>query len=110
MLRRYLPLLLLVATAALGARVEAQPYHVGSVTEPPWSTQYTPPLGERSFQEQQPEERVRETPVADIIATRLGLTDGTVELFRYRTDNGTADGRNFDGVVDGGGLKLKLTW
>ncbi len=53
---------------------------------------------------------LQEKPVGELIATRLGLVEGSAELFRYRVENAPSDATTFDGVVDGGGIKLKLTW
>lgn len=53
---------------------------------------------------------MRERPIGELIATRLGLVEGSAELFRYRVENAPSDATMFNGVVDGGGIKLKLTW
>lgn len=51
-----------------------------------------------------------ERPVGEVIAIRLGIAQGRAELFRFRVENAPSDKTMLDGVVDGGGLKLKLTW
>ena len=51
-----------------------------------------------------------ERPIADIISTRLGIGEGKVEFFRYRLENAPSNATVLDGVVDGGGIKLKITW
>lgn len=51
-----------------------------------------------------------ERPVADIISARLGIGEGKVQLFRYRLENAPSNATVLDGVVDGGGIKLKLNW
>lgn len=53
---------------------------------------------------------MKERPIGELIATRLGLVEGSAELFRYRVENAPSDATMLDGVVDGGGIKLKLTW
>ena len=53
---------------------------------------------------------MRERPIGELIATRLGLVEGSAELFRYHVENAPSQATMFDGVVDGGGIKLKLTW
>ena len=63
----------------------------------PWAGQRTVPV-------------MQERPVGELIATRLGLVEGSAELFRYRVENAPSEATMFNGVVDGGGIKLKLTW
>ncbi len=65
--------------------------------EQPWATQ-------------RPEVQLREQPIADILATRLGIARGSAELFRYRLENAPSNATVLRGQVDGGGIKLKLTW
>lgn len=63
----------------------------------PWTGERTVPV-------------IQERPIGELIATRLGLVEGSAELFRYRVENAPSQATMFDGVVDGGGIKLKLTW
>ncbi len=49
-------------------------------------------------------------PVGDVIAARLGIAGGHAELFRIRVEEAPSDKTVLDGVVDGRGFKLKLTW
>lgn len=63
----------------------------------PWAGQHAVPV-------------MRERPIGELIATRLGLVEGSAELFRYRVENAPSEATMFNGVVDGGGIKLKLTW
>ena len=53
---------------------------------------------------------MQERPIGELIATRLGLVEGSAELFRYRVENAPSEATMFNGAVDGGGIKLKLTW
>ena len=53
---------------------------------------------------------VTEKPIGEILATRLGLADGTAELFRFRVENAPSSKTMLDGFIDGGGIKLKLSW
>ena len=102
-------LLVLIAALAAGGQVCAEPlrmpderlanydaYSAPQIAEP-WIGQRAVPV-------------MREQPVGELIATRLGLVEGSAELFRYRVENAPSDATMFDGVVDGGGIKLKLTW
>ena len=65
---------------------------------------------EQPWVSQQLTSQLVERPVADIISTKLGIGEGRVEFFRYRLENAPSNATVLDGVVDGGGIKLKLTW
>jgi hypothetical protein len=54
--------------------------------------------------------RLVERPLAEIILTRLGIAEGKVVLFRYRLEDAPSQATVLNGVVDGGGFKLKLSW
>ena len=45
-----------------------------------------------------------------MLAARFGLAEGTAELFRYRMDNSASEHAQLDGLIDGGGIRLKLSW
>jgi hypothetical protein len=51
-----------------------------------------------------------QAPVASLIAAQLGLVQGHVELFRYRVENAPSAKTVFDGTIDGGGIRLRLSW
>lgn len=53
---------------------------------------------------------ITEKPIGEILATRLGVADGTAELFRFRVENAPSSKTVLDGMIDGGGIKLKLSW
>jgi hypothetical protein len=57
-----------------------------------------------------PNGRLDERPVGDLIALRLGIVNGRAELFRFRVEDAPSDKTLLRGVLDGGGLKLKITW
>ncbi len=59
---------------------------------------------------QQPNIRLDERPIGELIATRIGLVNGSAELFRFRVEDAPSEKTMLNGVIDGGGLKLKLTW
>ena len=59
---------------------------------------------------EQPNLRLTERPIGELIAVKLGLANGRAELFSYRLENAPSNSTKLDGVVDGGGVKLKLTW
>jgi hypothetical protein len=53
---------------------------------------------------------LQERPIADLIATKLGIAEGSAELFRYHLENAPSEKTMFDGAIDGGGIRLKLSW
>ncbi|HJW41253.1 MAG TPA: hypothetical protein VJ476_08500 [Rhizomicrobium sp.] len=59
---------------------------------------------------EQPNFALTEKPVGEIIAIKLGFAEGRAELFRYNLEDASSEKTTLDGVVEGGGLKLKLTW
>jgi hypothetical protein len=59
---------------------------------------------------QQPNPHLTEKPIGEVVAARLGLVNGSAELFRFRVENAPSSRTMLDGLVDGGGIKLKLTW
>lgn len=108
-MRRYDALLALLTALCAGGPACAEslqmpdqrPVYVDGYSSPqiavPWTGDRVTPV-------------VVERPIGELIAARLGLVEGSAELFRYRVENAPS-GRTFlDGVVDGGGIKLKLTW
>ena len=58
----------------------------------------------------QPDARLTERPVGELIAVRLGLANGRAELFSYHLENAPSNTTMLNGVVDGGGVRLKLSW
>ena len=70
----------------------------------------TSPPADQVWQPQRPETQLVERPIADLIAARLGLVKGSAELFRYHLVNAPTNGAMLRGQIDGGGIKLKLTW
>jgi len=65
---------------------------------------------EQPWQGEQAVTCVAEQPIGEIIKQRLGLVNGSAELFRYQVQGAPSDKTMLDGVIDGGGVKLKLTW
>jgi hypothetical protein len=65
---------------------------------------------ERPWQAEQPQQTVHERPIGEIVAAKLGIVRGSAELFRYQVESAPSSRTTLDGVVDGGGVKLKLTW
>ena len=49
-------------------------------------------------------------PIGDVIAMKLGLVRGRVQLFRFHIENAPSNATLLRGEIDGGGVKLKLTW
>jgi hypothetical protein len=65
---------------------------------------------EQPWAAQRPEVQLTEQHLADLIATKLGVARGSAELFRYRLENAPSNATVLRGQIDGGGIKLKLTW
>jgi len=65
----------------------------------------TPP-----FASERPDPGLVEQPIAEVIAARLGIAQGKVELFRYHLEGAPSPMTDMRAVVDGGGLKLKISW
>jgi hypothetical protein len=59
---------------------------------------------------QRPEPQLVERPVADLIATKLGVAEGSAQLFRFRLENAPSNATVLKGQIDGAGIRLKLTW
>ena len=101
-------LLSLTATAAAGSAQGAplvmpdfKPSHIDA---------YNTPNIERSWTNQTPTARLAEQPIGEVIRRRLGIVDGSAELFRYQVQGAPSDKTVLDGAIDGGGIKLKLSW
>jgi hypothetical protein len=75
----------------------AWPAYSSRQIEQPWATQ-------------RQEAQLTERRIADLIATRLGVAQGSAELFRYRLENALSSSTIIKGQIDGGGIRLKLNW
>ena len=56
------------------------------------------------------EPQLSERPIGELIATKLGVAEGSAQLFRYRLENAPSNSTILRGEIDGGGIKLRLTW
>jgi len=101
--------LLLLTAAALAAPAGAAQLVMPDV-KPLYTNAYDRPEIAQPWVSQQPDLRLTERPVGELIAVKLGLADGRAELFSYRLENAPSEKTMLNGVVDGGGVKLKLTW
>ena len=101
--------LLLLTAAALAAPAGAAQL-VMPDAKPLYTNAYDRPEIAQPWVSQQPDLRLTERPVGELIAVKLGLADGRAELFSYRLENAPSEKTMLNGVVDGGGVKLKLTW
>jgi len=70
---------------------------------------YSQPI-EEPWRPQRPETTLVERPIAEIIAAKFGIARGSVQLFRYRLEDAPSSATMFYGQIDGGGIKLRLTW
>ncbi len=99
---------LLAASAAAGPASAARLVIPDSNPEP--YSAYATHAIEQPWTSQRPETQLHEQPIGEIIAARLGLAEGSAELFRYNLENAPSTRTQLDGVIDGGGIRLKLTW
>ena len=74
-----------------------------------WSA-YSARQIEQPWAAQRPEAQLTELHIADLIAARLGVARGSAELFRYRLENAPSSSTILKGQIDGGGIRLKLSW
>ena len=65
---------------------------------------------EQPWTGEQPTTRIAEQPIGEVISRRLGLVDGSAQLFRYQVQGAPSDKTVLDGAIDGGGIRLKLSW
>ena len=65
---------------------------------------------EQPWTGEQPVAQVAEQPIGEVISRRLGLVDGSAQLFRYQVNGAPSDKTVLAGAIDGGGIKLKLSW
>jgi hypothetical protein len=108
-MRATLILLSLTAIAVAGGGAQAaglvmpefRPSHVDAYNSPniarPWTNQV-------------PNAQLAERPIGEVISRRLGIVDGSAELFRYQVEGAPSDKTVLDGAIAGGGIKLKLSW
>lgn len=109
-MRKGFTVLFALATTALAACGAQAASLVMPVEEPVRYEAYASrPIAE-PWRNQVPDLRVTEKPMGELIAARLGLVNGSAELFGYRVEGAPSDKTMLDGVIDGGGVKLKLTW
>ncbi|MBL6853791.1 MAG: hypothetical protein ISS15_14405 [Alphaproteobacteria bacterium] len=107
-MRATLILLSLTAVAAAGSAQAAglvmpqfKPSHIDA---------YNAARVEQPWTGEQPAARIAEQPIGEAISRRLGLADGSAQLFRYQVQGTPSDKAVLDGMVDGGGIRLKLSW
>ena len=97
-----------IVAVAVGAR--AQPL-IMPQDKPSHYDAYNTPRIEQPWVSQAPDSRLAEKPVGEMLRTRLGIVDGSAELFRYQVEeDGPSNHAVLDGAVSGGGIRLKLSW
>lgn len=101
-------LLLLTAAAIAGPADAAQ--LVMPDAKPLYTNAYDRPEIAQPWVSEQPNLKLTDRPVGELIAVKLGLANGQAELFSYRLENAPSDKTMLNGVIDGGGVRLKLTW
>jgi hypothetical protein len=100
--------LLLVLMPLAGPAAAAQ--LVLPETKPIFSNAYNRPEIAQPWASRLPDLQLRERPVGELIGIKLGFAHGRAELFRYDLENAPSDKTTLNGVLDGGGVKLKLDW
>jgi hypothetical protein len=93
----------LAGSGALAAQLKMpadahEPYEAYTTVQmgEPWSTR--------------PRLTLIERPIGDVLAARLGVAEGSAQLFQFRLENAPSRSTMLKGFVDGGGIKLKLSW
>jgi hypothetical protein len=108
---KFLSLLVLTAVAAMAGRAHATVILMPDMKPAANTEAYNSPRIEQPWVNEQPQQaRLAERPIGEIISQRLGLANGTAELFRYQVQGAPSDKTMLNGVIDGGGIKLKLSW
>ena len=101
--------LALTAALAAGGPASAARLVIPDSNPEPYSAYATRAI-EQPWNSQRPETQLHEQPIGELLAARLGLAEGSAELFRYNLENAPSTRTQLDGVIDGGGIRLKLTW
>jgi hypothetical protein len=109
-MRVLLAIAFLIGAAALAATPAAAARLVMPDDPPETYSAYASQEIQQPWASRQPNSQIQERPIAEIIATKLGVAQGSAELFRYHMENAPSAATQLRGVVDGGGIKLKLTW
>ncbi len=95
--------------AALAGRAAAAPLVLPDA-RPTYYNAYDQPEIAQPWDSGRPDLHLSEQPIGEVIAVRLGIAHGRAELFSYHLENAPSDKTMLDGVIDGGGVKLKMTW
>lgn len=101
--------ILLVTAAAAASPACAARLTIPDDNRVAWSA-YSSSQIEQPWSTQRPEAQLTEMHIADLIAAKLGVATGSAELFRYRLENAPSSSTVIRGQIDGGGVRLKLTW
>jgi len=103
--------ILIVSAASLAAAgARAQPLVLPQDKPAPYDA-YNSPRIEQPWVNQVPDSRLAEKPIGEVLRARLGMADGSAELFRYEEIDGDPSNHAvLDGAVSGGGIQLKLSW
>ncbi len=100
---------LLVTAVAAASPACAAKLNIRDDNSVAWSA-YSSNQIEQPWAPQRPESQLTELRIADLIAAKLGVARGSAELFRYRLENAPSSSTILRGQIDGGGVRLKLTW
>jgi len=109
-MRTVLYVSMLLGTAVFAAApARAATLNIPSNFHAAYSAYASQPI-ERPWSPQRPEPQLVEHPIGDIIAMKLGIAQGSAQLFRFRLENAPSNATELRGQIDGAGIKLKLNW
>lgn len=101
----------LFGVLVLSGLLAASPVIAGGPTDKPvdfWRASYMP---KRLPRERSADEiRFTEPSYGQALADRLGVVNGTAEVFHYQLDKGNNGKTAIDGGVGGNGVKLRMRW
>jgi hypothetical protein len=101
---------LLFSTALLAAApARAAGIYIPNDFQAAYSAYSSQPI-EQPWAPHRPEAQLVEHPIGDIIAMKLGIAQGSAQLFRFRLENAPSNTTELRGQIDGAGIKLKLNW
>ena len=104
----YLAILLVTAVAAASPACAAR-LNIPDDSKAAWPA-YSARQIEQPWAPQRPEAQLTEMHIVDLIAAKLGVATGSAELFRYRLENAPSSSTVIRGQIDGGGVRLNMTW
>lgn len=102
-------ILLLTSAIVAASAASAAPLILPDDNQAFYSAYVSQPI-ERPWETHFPEPRLVERPIAEVMATKLGMAEGSAQLFRFRLENAPSNATVLKGQIVGGGIRLKLSW